>query len=171
MQELQAIEHLSFFEFPGHVQDLQRRQSELAILAGRRPEMAGMLRPEFRPQADNRSDVEFPADFDHQIELFFLLENNHSIQVELPRNQSERDVFDVFVAIADQETFRIAFAQTAHSEEELRFRSGFEAEPERFTELDDVFNDEPVLVAFHRINSLVMRIVTLRSGRGIERKL
>ncbi|PON99911.1 hypothetical protein TorRG33x02_043290 [Trema orientale] len=171
MQQLKAIKHIHLLKLPHHAENLRRGEPKLPLFAGSRPEMARVLGPELGADANHRTNRELPAQFNHQIELVLLFQNNNRVQSELPRNQSERNVLEIFEAIADQEGIRVTFTQTAHSQEKLRLRPGFQPKPERGSELHNVLHNKPVLVTFHRINTLVMGLIVLRLDRQFEGRL
>src|ERR1044072_6790507 len=119
--------------------------------------MAGMLRSRLRPHSNHRSNSHLAAEINDQVKLFLLLQNNDGIESQLPGSEGEGNVLSILEAVADDEGFAITFAQSAHEHEKVRLGARLEAESERRTESDNVLHHEPVLVAFHRVNPLVVR--------------
>ncbi|KAK9136248.1 hypothetical protein Syun_015578 [Stephania yunnanensis] len=168
MQKLKAIKHSFRLKPLRDAQYLRRREPKLALLAGSRPKMTGVLGPQLRPHPDHRSNPHLPTDFDNQFDLLLLLEHNHSVQFKPPRHQCKRHILCILVPITDQEAIRAPFTQTTHRQQKLRLRPRLQPEPMPQPELHHVLHDEPVLVTLHRVDALVMRLIPLRLNRKIK---
>ncbi|KAK9147731.1 hypothetical protein Scep_006488 [Stephania cephalantha] len=97
MQKLKATKHSFRLKPLRDAQYLRRREPKLALLAGSRPKMTGVLGPQLRPHPGHRSNPDLPTDFDnHSISSSCSSTITHYIFPQLQRPALLPDVPSLF---------------------------------------------------------------------------
>uniref|UniRef100_J3MAZ6 Uncharacterized protein n=1 Tax=Oryza brachyantha TaxID=4533 RepID=J3MAZ6_ORYBR len=172
VQELEAVEHTKGLELGDDGENLRGVQAELALLPRRGAEVAGVLGAQLSAHADHRAHAEAAAGLDDNVELLLLLEHDDRVEPHGARDERERDVLVVLVAVADEQGVRVAArGEAAHREQQLRLGAGLQAEAERLAELHNVLHDVPVLVALDGVHALVPPAVAGGAHGVVERRV
>lgn len=161
MEELETVKHSSGFKPTSNTKDLGRVETEFALLARGGSKVTRVFGAELCPHPNQGSDAELSGQLNHQIELFFKLQNNYTVKLEPASNEGQGDILCILEPVADQQSIWTPLGEAAHGEEELGFRPCFQSEVERGSDLDDIFNNEAILVGFDRVDALVVRLIAL----------
>src|SRR5207237_1439239 len=79
MEQLEAVEHVSAFEFFNRVQNFADCEAELAAPAARRLPAAAAARGQLDSHADLRPDANFLGVFENQCELGVFLDDRNDL--------------------------------------------------------------------------------------------
>src|SRR5262249_7349069 len=121
---------------------------------------------ELGPDADMRPDAEPARHLEQEIELAVTVDDDDRVTPELLRQERGLHVFDVFVAVQDEERFRVV--EQRQSSQELRLRAGFEAEIVRTPEAPQFLDDLVLLVHLDRIHAAITAMVAVVTNRRLE---
>ena len=167
MRQLQTVEHLLIAQLFDAAKHLSNRETELALHAARFLPATRAARRKLHAETDLRSHAQLLRTVDDAAEFVIVFDDDDDRLAELGAHQCEVDVFDVFIAIADDERL-VGFEHGQHGEQ-LGLAAGFEAELVWIAELHDLFDNVALLVHLDREHAHVLAGVVVRIEGGLKR--
>jgi hypothetical protein len=151
VHELEAVEHVLGAQAVDRLDDLRRRQAELAALAARVGPLADALGHQPRADADVRPDADVARHADHHVELGEAVDHEDRGAAEALRHERGLDVAAVLVAVADEQ--RARRVEQRERDDQLGLAADLEADPVRRAEADDLLHDVALLVDLDRVDA------------------
>jgi hypothetical protein len=167
VHELEAVEHVLGAQAVDRLDDLRRRQAELAALAARVGPLADALGHQPRADADVRPDADVARHADHHVELGEAVDHEDRGAAEALRHERGLDVAAVLVAVADEQ--RAGRVEQRECDDQLGLAADLEADPVRRAEADDLLHDVALLVDLDRVDAAEAAFVRVVGDRLGER--
>src|SRR2546423_11861697 len=166
VNELQDVEPAGAPQLLDGGDEVRRVETELRLLAAALLPAPEAARRQFDPHASCRRDVHFIRDLQQHVDLAQLLEDDEHLMAELLAHEGEAHELLVLVAIADDEVV----CRLGETEDglELRLASALEADAVRFAELQNYFDDMPLLVTLDRVHRRVAAGIGELCARVVE---
>ena len=162
MQKLEAILHPGRFQLFQRAQRFGHGQPELRAVPSRRFPSSRAAAGQLDPQPDGRPHADALGMLLDQVELGVFFDHGNDSPADLRGQHHHLDVFVVLEAVADDG--RVVVGDGQHGQQ-LRLRSGFQAELVRAAVFENFLHHLPLLVDLDRIHAAVVAlVVVLRDG-------
>ena len=163
MQQLEAVFHPARLQLLQPLQNLRDRQAELRAVAARRLPAAAAAGRELHAHADVRPHADLFGVLEDQVELGVFLDDRDDVPADLLRQHGQLDELGVLEAVADDR--RVVVGERGDGDQ-LGLRARFEPEVERPAEVEDLFDDLPLLVHLDGVDADVLAgVFVLGDGR------
>src|SRR5262249_4948719 len=144
MHELKAIGHVALLEIFERFEHFRERQAELRAETRARFPPSGAAGRQLDAHADRRPDIELLAVADDRLELGELLDDRNYLLADFSSEHRHFDEFIVFESVTHNG--RVGCLSKGKHGQKLRLRAGFNAEVIRLAEIEDFFDDMPLLI-------------------------
>ena len=164
--EPQRVVQVLLVENRESLEQLARRESELARVTSAVLPFARSARGEFYPYAKVRLDIELPRRLGNDFEFVEFLDDNENSLAHLLRQQSQLYIVLVLVSVADDE--RVALTLQRDDGMQLRLRARLESQVELSSVRDYLLHHGLHLVHLYRIDDKVLPFVVIFLCGNIE---
>ena len=141
-------------------------QAELGAIAARGFPASRAAAGQFDAQADHRPHAHALRMLQDQVELGVLFDHRDDLAADLLGQHDHLDVFVVLEAVADDG--RLVVGDGQHRQQ-LRLRTGFQAELVGPAVFEDFFHHLPLLVDLDRIHAAIAGLVVVLGDGVLER--
>ena len=159
MDQLQAIRQVFLFQKVERLQQLARRQAELAGISSALFPFAATGRGQLDADADIRADIQLFGHLGDQNQLVDLLDNQKNPFTHFLCQQSQLDIAFILIAVADDQ--RIGIRVDRNHRMEFGFGTSFQSQIELLAMADDLFHHRTHLIDFYGIDNEILRLITI----------
>ena len=166
MEQLQAIQHLVFFQFFDSLYDLCKAQAENTPVPTTFHPVATCLGGNLHTETDQGTNIHFFSAFDDKIKLAGHFNDEKTVESHFSRIQTQIHKLSVFVTVADQTSFSICKKRKRSDQFCLAARFKTMVIPR--SELGNSFHYLLLLVYFDGINTSIFAFVSKFLHGGVK---
>ena len=166
MQQPQFAEEIGIAQGFHRGEDFRHRKTEFGFVAHGAAPAAGAATGEAGTDADERGRPQGSAGFDDPWHFVGLFDHDNGASPQTPRQDRGFDVATVFVAVADQQGFRVV--DQGQRDQQFGLAARLQAEMPALAAAHQLFHHVPLLIALHREHALVAAAVAVLGDGPFE---